>query len=243
MFSNLIKVIDPEIDPLKACRDLNSGLFKPSLAELTNSKCPLYISGFKVATDSALLKQHSITHILTAMPEIVSQMVRQANPELKEYLLIPVDDSPSSRLLPFLHQALPFLRRNLTEGICSQAKLAEGADSKSGSGFGAGSGGSSKAVLIHDETGLSRTLPILIAYLMKYTGQGLEQAIEVVKEAYEASLPEPQNQPGESTRRGKQKFILREKYLEELKTYEQELIKEGKINNGNSRFGSIVSNN
>eukprot|EP00435_Cladocopium_sp_Y103_P037715 s1449_g10.t1 len=116
----------------------------------------MWISGRHVANSLPLLRQLKITHILNATKE----------PNLFEdeftYHQMPIEDSRCENLLDALEPALAFLHETRTGN------------------FSSGSDGA--RILIHCREGVSRSVAVVVAYLMRFQNFSLDSALELLRE-------------------------------------------------------------
>jgi protein-tyrosine phosphatase len=108
----------------------------------------LYLSGHNIATNHEILKKHHITHIVNATKNLENKFESEI-----VYKRVPLDDSVKQDLLSFLDDTCRFI----DDALKSSKK---------------------NAVLVHCQSGVSRSVSIVIAYLLK------QNIFSTYKEAY-----------------------------------------------------------
>merc|ERR1712179_19944 len=114
----------------------------------------LYISSHKISLDSDLLQSKGITHILSILPQ-----AKEAFPDIFTYKLIKhIEDEKDEDNALKISKVLTETNRFIHESLVSGGKL-----------------------LVHCKAGKSRSVTLVIAYLMVITNYGCNQLISTVK--------------------------------------------------------------
>ena len=117
----------------------------------------LFLGSWRDAADSALLKQHGITHVLNVAKEVPSSITELEAIESSDFThkTIPLMDCHSEDIAKHFSDAYQFI---------SEARAA------------------SLRVLVHCRRGISRSPAIVVSYLMQEEGMRFDEAFHVVKQ-------------------------------------------------------------
>ncbi|KAI5810754.1 protein-tyrosine phosphatase-like protein [Pyronema omphalodes] len=111
----------------------------------------LYLSGITAASSTEKLKAYGITHVLSVLSPSEAPKV----PEEIKQLIIDVNDTTTTNLLPHFPEAIAFIKLALS--------------TKNGK------------VLVHCVEGVSRSSSMVLAYIMSERGLSYKQALRLVK--------------------------------------------------------------
>ena len=114
----------------------------------------IFISSHKVSQDLEILEQNGITHILSILPQ-----AKEVYPEKFKYKIIKhiedeKDDDNSEKIRKILPESNEFIQSCLTDG---------------------------GKILVHCKAGKSRSVTLVVAYLMVLTNYGYQQIINTVQ--------------------------------------------------------------
>ncbi|XP_052235802.1 dual specificity protein phosphatase 12-like isoform X2 [Dreissena polymorpha] len=129
---------------------------------LTKIVDSLYLGDFTAGTDTELLKEHGITHILTVD---MTQHYLPCNPGTEDHMFVNCMDLPSADLLSRFDECFKFVDNALKSP--------------------------GNRLLIHCFAGVSRSATVMIAYLMYRDGMCLDEAYGTVKEMRPIIKPNP----------------------------------------------------
>ncbi|KAH9395044.1 Dual specificity protein phosphatase 22 [Tyrophagus putrescentiae] len=127
----------------------------------------LFIGGLRDARDTEQMKANDIRYVLS-----VHETARNGNLQGVQYLCIQAADSPTQNLSQFFSASNDFIHR------CRCQR-------EEGGGDGSGS------VLIHCLAGVSRSVTLLVAYLISITSLSVKQALEAVRHVRAIAEPNP----------------------------------------------------
>ncbi|RWS02233.1 serine/threonine/tyrosine-interacting protein-like isoform X2 [Dinothrombium tinctorium] len=100
------------------------------------------------------LLSHGITHIVCVRQDIEANCIKPNFPDLFEYLILEIADSPTQNIIPFFDKARDFINN------CIQNK---------------------GKVLVHGNAGISRSAALVVAYVMEYCNYSSTEALKLVQ--------------------------------------------------------------
>ncbi|XP_054607978.1 dual specificity protein phosphatase 22-B isoform X1 [Nothobranchius furzeri] len=140
----------------------------------------LYLGNLKDARDRELLARHNITHILSIHDT--------ASPVLEEmtYLCIPAADHSKQNLIQFFKESIEFIHESRLKGEgclvhCKRVSLLQRAACEEES--------LTVGVCVLSVAGVSRSVTLVVAYIMTVTGRGWVQALGAVRAARPCAGP------------------------------------------------------
>jgi len=111
----------------------------------------LFLGPYAASKKMVKLREHNITHIMVVRSE-KERIIAPAYPNDFQYYILEIPDCPTASLLPYLPEVLAFIDAGRTSG----------------------------GILLHCDSGISRSAAVTIAYVMRDQNLSYDQAFQYV---------------------------------------------------------------
>jgi protein-tyrosine phosphatase len=132
----------------------------------------IYIGGYRDATNREFLRAHGIVYIVNCARELPAAPEYLPTRVCRQYLHLPMRDALNECLLKYLQRGVAFMH------ACAVRRVSA-------------PGGKRAGILVHCSAGMSRSVSLVLAYLMLERGWTYASALRYVKSQRRIANPNP----------------------------------------------------